>query len=252
MQNNTKKKIFRVIVLLLIVLLGAFLTFSLGQWQTRRAHEKQALEAQRQRAQTNEPLMLATSSIADVQSIQFRRVQLTGHFLPDAWIFLDNRQHQGRPAVSVVQAFEVYPHGFVIPIDRGFLLRNPSRPREIPVFPEISQTVTIEGVVLERFARTAELSGYMLAAPSNVHVEGRLWSNFDAQYFAKVYKQTEANFVVMQLSDLGDGLLRQEPQWSSEVGKHRGYAFQWYGLTLVLLVLGFLLLWREVRGKERN
>jgi surfeit locus 1 family protein len=240
----------RALILLFILILASMFTFSLGQWQTRRAQEKEVLEVRRKTAWQAEALTLTTPLSVNVQSIQFRRVQLKGRFLPDAWVFLDNRQYQGRPAVSVIQAFEVHPHGLVIPVDRGLLLRNPSRPRELPVFPEITQTVTIEGLALERFARTAELSGLMLAEPSEVHVQGHLWSNFDAQRFARLYGQTKTDFVVMQLSDPGDGLLHQPPQWSSDVGKHRGYAFQWYSLTLVLLGFGAFLLWREVF--ERN
>jgi len=55
------------------------------------------------------------------------------------------------------------------------------------------------------------------------------------------------NFVVQQYPGPQDGFVRIEPRWSSDVAKHRGYAFQWYSLTALLAVMSILLFWRARR-----
>jgi cytochrome oxidase assembly protein ShyY1 len=229
------------------------LTFNLGQWQTRRAAEKSALQTQREQALAQAVLRLTSAQLDDPAALRFRRVSLEGQFIDDAWVALDNRQIKGRPAVAIVQAFRVQPGGFVVAVDRGLLARDMSSPRSIPELPRSDQTVRIEGFVLERFARTAELWGLRVADASDVHRNGREWSNFHMTYFATEYAQQLqgadlGNFVVQQLSDSSDGLVRVEPQWSNDVGKHKGYAFQWYSLTALLAVWVGVLLWREMRS----
>lgn len=247
-----------------VLLLGAFalgtLTFNLGQWQTRRAEEKQALEIQREAALVADVLTPTSATLPDVSGFRFRRVRLQGAFIPGAWVALDNRLIAGRPAVSVVQAFRVHPAGFVVAVDRGLLPRNPADPRALPAVPEIDQTVTIEGFFLERFARTAELWGLRVADASQIHRNGREWSNFNASDFELEYREqlgrpspdapVLANYVVQQTGPSSEGFVRNPPQWSSDVSKHRGYAFQWYSLTVVLVIMVGVLVWRERKVVE--
>jgi cytochrome oxidase assembly protein ShyY1 len=237
--------------LLLLVALTAMLctlTFSLGQWQTRRALQKSDLETRREEAIKQAPLSLSSASVSDVGASQLRHLLLEGEFIADAWVALDNRQYKGTPAVSLIQAFRVQPGGFVVVVDRGLMLREPSAPRVLPQPPKMSGRVKIEGLLLERFPRSAELWGLRVSDASQIHRNGREWSNFDAKRFGTEYQLELGNFVVQQLSDNGDGLKRVPPQWASEVGKHQGYAFQWYSLTALLIVLSFLLCLKEWRS----
>ena len=241
------RPIRKLLLLVTLTVLMCLLTFNLGQWQTRRAQQKAELESRREEAVKQAPLTLTTSKVPDPQALQFRHVLLEGEFIPDAWVGLDNRQYKGAPALSLLHAFRVEPGGFVVVVDRGLLLRDPSAPRVLPQAPAIAGRVKIEGLMLERFPRAAELWGLTVKDASSIHRNGREWSNFDLNLFAQEYRLEAGNFVVQQLSDSGDGLKRVAPQWSSEVGKHQGYAFQWYSLTALLLVLSFFLCLKEWR-----
>jgi len=241
----------RLLLLIFLTAMMCTLTFNLGQWQTRRAEQKAALETRRQEAVKQAPLSVNAASVANVEQLQFRPLSLEGEFIADAWVALDNRQFKGAPAVSLLQAFRLSPSGAVVVVDRGLLLRNPSAPRVLPTPPEVTGRVKIEGLLLERFPRAAELWGLRVGDASTIHRNGREWSNFDIGLFASEYQLELGNFVVQQLSDSQDNLKRVPPQWSSEVGKHQGYAFQWYSLTLLLMALSFFLClkeWRSARG----
>jgi cytochrome oxidase assembly protein ShyY1 len=264
-SKNTAKLALAVVFFLLC----AVGTFQLGQWQTRRGDEKQALGAKLTLAQAQSPTMQIASSI-NLTEWAFRRVVLKGEFLPDSWVLLDNRQVQGHPAVQLIQAFRVLPEGFLVAVDRGFLLRNPSKPRDLPA--GIMELITssaapsLVGIVLPQFPRSAELWGLRVGSAERIHQEGRLWSNFDkAQFFASKSGPL-ANFVVQQLSDeesagnepsltentlppsaFREGvLIRVPPHFERQVLKHRGYAVQWYGITAALVLLTAVFVWRGV------
>lgn len=242
----------RTVVLLLAAGALATLTFNLGQWQSRRATEKEALETQRQAALDADELQLSSASVPDVQALRFRRVRLTGQFVPDAWVALDNRLINGRPAVSIIQAFRLQPDNDIVMVDRGLLLRDPAQPRVLPAFSEDAQTVTIQGFFLERFPRTAELWGLRVTDASQIHRNGREWSNFNVADFQREFASqlktsVSGDFVVQQSGADSSGFVRKAPEWTSDVSKHRGYAFQWYSLTIVLLVGVCVLLWRKRR-----
>lgn len=269
----------RLAILFVASLALGTLTFNLGQWQTRRAAEKQAMEEQRQAALNAEEFVPGSAVLPDPLEFRFRRVRLQGQFIPDAWVALDNRLVSGRPAVSIVQAFRVEPGNFVVMVDRGLLPRDPAAPRVLPAFRSDAQTVTIQGFFLERFPRTAELWGLRVADASQVHRNGREWSNFNAadfqrEFAGELHAAQIGNYVVQQAPDRGvispesemtlnargsaevkadaDGFFRLLPQWSSDVAKHRGYAFQWYSLTVLLAVMVVVLVLRQRREPDKD
>ncbi|MFN7834966.1 MAG: SURF1 family protein [Burkholderiaceae bacterium] len=232
----------------------ALLTAQLGFWQIRRAVFKESLLQQQQAAAF---LPALTGIGLRLQpSERFRPVRLAGRFLPDVWIMLDNRQAQGRPAVQVIQAFRAEPDGVTVAVDRGFLLRDPAQPRALPVMPEAwraPQPLRLSGRLLDGLPRAAELSGWFFGGRQGVQIDGRLWSNYDARRFAAGLPAPVADFVIQATGDglvVGDAAPAQ--RLSGEIAKHRGYAVQWFGLTMVLLVgTGWLVL-RDYVFKKRN
>lgn len=63
-----------------------------------------------------------------------------------------------------------------------------------------------------------------------------LWSRLDMARFADLLGSPLQPVVVLQTSDSGDGLVRQWPPPEDRVAMHRGYAFQWFGMAIALLV----------------
>src|SRR5471032_919465 len=82
------------VVMLLLVALG----ISLAQWQQRRAEEKLARAAKLETGNLAAPLLLTAALLppAEAQAIEFRRVSVTGHFVPAWTVYLDNRPYHGK------------------------------------------------------------------------------------------------------------------------------------------------------------
>lgn len=272
-MNKDRKKPGAVKLLFSLVLgFGlAFITWSLGNWQTGRAEQKAALHDKQAKALLAAPISPSDSTL-EVDNLSYRKVELHGRYLSNAVVYIDNRQVNGRPAVQVVQAFQPDGKGFVVPVDRGLLLRNPAEPRRAPEMPtevlpqadasgaESTGRVLIQGTLLPRFAQSAELRGMQLDDAHAIHREQsngfEVWSNFSAAEFGRLVGQPVSNFVVT-LQPVGlagdvapaakkvDGFYHAPVALPEQVAKHQGYAFQWYSMTLALIVLTLFFVYRE-------
>ncbi len=254
-----------------------YLTYSLGQWQTGRAQEKQTLVAEQARALASSPITPTTPTL-DLDNLSYRKIEVRGRFNSKALIYIDNRQVNGRPAVQVVQGFQPQGEQFLIPVDRGYLLRDPTDPRLAPKMPGDAlkdqnsdsgadglQDMLLTGTVLPRFAQAAELSGMALGDANEIHQAQsngmRVWSNFSAAEFAQLSDLPLSNFVVT-LQPVGQldggaevsqvqGFYHQAVPLQTQVAKHQGYAFQWYTMSAVLLLLtGFFVYKEFYKGRK--
>ncbi|PZO13638.1 MAG: hypothetical protein DCE87_12845 [Betaproteobacteria bacterium] len=257
--------------LLFTLLIGAglvWLTFSLGQWQTGRAQEKQTLFDAQARALAAEPVSPA-SALLDLDNLSYRKIELRGRFEAKALIYIDNRQVNGRPAVQVVQGFRPEGANFLIPVDRGLLLRNPAEPRLAPNMPagamRDGEMFNLQGTILPRFAQSAELRGIALGDAENIVMAQSngfdVWSNFSVNEFEKRTGEPVSNFVVTQQpvaqttgqqpqASIAGGFYHLAVPLQEQVAKHRGYAFQWFTMSAVLVLLTLFFVYREFFRSE--
>ena len=257
--------------LLFTLLIGAglvWLTFSLGQWQTGRAQEKQTLFDAQARALAAEPVSPASARL-DLDNLSYRKIELRGRFEAKALIYIDNRQVNGRPAVQVVQGFRPEGASFLIPVDRGLLLRNPAEPRLAPPMPteavQAGELFDLQGTILPRFAQSAELRGMALGEADDI-VKAQsngyeVWSNFSGNEFEKRTGQSVSNFVVTQQpvaqtagqqpqARMVGGFYHLAVPLQEQVAKHKGYAFQWFTMSAVLVLLTLFFVYREFFRSE--
>lgn len=266
-KSPSRKKLF---ISLMLGFSLVWLTFSLGQWQTGRAHQKQALADAQAQALAAAPITPG-APVIDLDNLSYRKIELKGRFDPKALIYIDNRQVNGRPAVQVVQGFQPEGGSFLVPVDRGLLLRNPANPRLAPQMPEevhqAGDVVTLSGTLLPRFAQSAELRGIKLGEVEAIHRETsngvEVWSNFSASEFEKLSGQQISNYVVtlQPVAQSGDtvaetrvvnGFYHTAVPLHEQVAKHRGYAFQWYTMSAVLVLLTLFFVYREFyRGSQK-
>ncbi|WP_275272152.1 SURF1 family protein [Limnobacter sp. P1] len=257
--------------LLFTLLIGAglvWLTFSLGQWQTGRAQEKQTLFDAQARALAAEPVSPASARL-DLDNLSYRKIELRGRFEAKALIYIDNRQINGRPAVQVVQGFRPEGASFLIPVDRGLLLRNPAEPRLAPNMPAEAmregEMFNLQGTILPRFAQSAELRGIALGDAENIVMAQsngfEVWSNFSVDEFEKRTGEPVSNFVVTQQpvaqtagqqpqASIAGGFYHLAVPLQEQVAKHRGYAFQWFTMSAVLVLLTLFFVYREFFRSE--
>jgi surfeit locus 1 family protein len=210
------------------------LTVSLGNWQLRRADEKQTLQSQYDAAWVAAPAPLVLAS--DLSALASRlpqRVSLNGEFVESATVYIDNRMVDGLAGFQVVSAMRVAPDAPLVLVDRGWAARDTSDRARLPAVRSVNGPVLIEGLAVAQLPRTLELGG--ATEPSL-----GIWQNLDYERFEKATGLPVARIVVQQTTNSADGLRRDRPRLDARVDRHRGYAVQWYslaGLTLVLAIV---------------
>ncbi len=205
------------------------LTFSLGRWQLGRAEYKQQLAAEMQ-ARLQEPALdnRALLKSGDLALDVHRRVQVQGRWLAERTVYLENRPMRGRPGFWVYTPLVLADSERVLLVQRGWIARDfQERTRLAPVD-------TPAGPVL--------LQGRLALAPGKLYEfkgddSGRIRQNLDLAQYRIETGLDLLGAVLIQTGAPSEGLQRDWDAPDLGLDKHRGYAFQWFGLCALLVGL---------------
>lgn len=216
-------------------------TASLGLWQLDRAAQKLALHAQINErggleAWSTPDLLGAADAMAGVH----RPVRLSGAWVPDRTVFLDNRQMNTRVGFFVVTPLRLEGSERVVLVQRGWVPRDFNDRSQVPAVPTPTGLVQLEGRLAPPPGKLYELGE---AAP------GPIRQNIDLPAFAKETGLSLLGVSVLQTDAAPDGLLREWPRAAINVQKHHGYAFQWFALCALA---GLLYLWFQILSPRRK
>lgn len=232
MQISFRFRIVPFIVSVILVVIG----LSLAQWQTRRAEEKQVLEnllLTRQSA----PVLRVEQVSSDTHDMVFRRVELRGHFATGWPVYLDNRPYQGRAGFYLLMPFKMANSASHVLVMRGWIPRDVADRTKLPVIATPDGETVIEGIVRDSVGQVMQLGQPDALRP------GAIVQNLTAQDWSAASGLAFSTLVVEETTVNDDGLIRDWPKPSVGIDKHRGYAFQWYGLAamaaLFFVVTGF-------------
>lgn len=227
----------------LAALAAALATASLGQWQLSRAAEKRAIhdriEQQRLRTELDNR---GYSELADPLAEVQRRVRLSGRWLPEHTVFLDNRPMQGRAGFYVLTPLVLdAPARGVLWVQRGWAPRDRVQPDRLPPVQTPEGTVQVQGRLAAAPSRMFELAsrapqqgeGKTASAPG----ESAIRHNLDIEAHAREHRLDVRPGVLLETGDPSQGLRRDWPEIASGVDKHYGYAFQWFGLSALVVLL---------------
>ena len=213
-------------LLTVAALLVAALTFSLGQWQLRRAAQKQALMAAIE-AQGNESILKATdlATFKNLQEAVHRRATLKGVWRAEHTVFLDNRQMNSKTGLVAVTPLELDGSGQVILVQRGWAQRNFADRGKLPDIQTPVGPVTVRGRIAPPPSKLYEFKGVDAA---------RIRQNIDIAGFSRETGLPLIAVSMVQTGPANEGLLRDWAAPNVGIDKHYGYAFQWFALcTLV-------------------
>ena len=231
---------------------GALLCARLGWWQLDRAQQK--VDLQQQIDQRGSQAALPQGDLARDQaqaSLQWQRtVQLRGRWLAKHTIYLDNRQMNGRPGFFVLTPLLLSP-GDAVVVQRGWL------PRDFQDRSRLTPVATPDGEVV--------LTGRIAPPPSKLFAMGStdtglIRQNLDLPAWSQELGLALRPVSVLQTdpddgankpaaSASSAGLLRQWPAPALGVGKHHGYAFQWFAFAA--LIAG-LYVWFQIIRPRRH
>ena len=230
-------------IVLLAAVLGAALTARLGVWQLDRAAQKVALQ-QAQEQQARLPALgaadLSSDAAADAAH-RHRAVVVEGRWMPDATVYLDNRAMNGHAGFFVVTPL-LLDDGRAVVVQRGWLPRDMADRTRIAPYRSAAGRLRVRGRIAPEASRLYELGA---AASSAVR------QNLDLAAYAREIRRPLLPLVIVQDDGDGDdGLLRQWPPPAVDVHKNYGYAFQWFGLSGLIVVL--YVWFRIIRPRRRG
>ena len=229
--------------LLLCCLLVLPLTLAAGFWQLRRAEEKRELLAVfAARAQQAPVTLTAVDPDADNR---YLRVSVSGKPDGQHQFLLDNRMRNGRAGYEVLTPVQLGDGTWVL-VNRGWLPRGPNR----TALPELAP-----------LPEQVSWIGYLHSGASRAPVLG---PEEPISGWPQVVQQPDIELLERRLGrDLFPYRVRLErspgfdTSWITTnlpPAQHQGYAVQWFGLSLALMVLGLFSnsnlseLWRGRRG----
>lgn len=226
----------------LVAFAAAAGTASLGMWQLSRAAQKlaiqQQIEQQRQRPELDNRGYAALSDpLAEVQ----RRVRLAGRWLPEHTVFLDNRSLQGRAGFFVLTPLELEaPARGVLWVQRGWAPRDLVQPTRLPPVATPEGRVEVTGRLATAPSRMFELASAKDGARDTAALplgSSPIAHNLDIAAHAREHRLDVRPGALLETGEASQGLRRDWPDIASGVDKHYGYAFQWFGLSALVLIL---------------
>lgn len=199
------------------------LTFSLGLWQLDRAAQKEHLSQLR----ANAPALV-----------------LSGRWLPQLTVYLDHRQMQGKQGFFVITPLLLKNGGYVL-VERGWIARNFLQRTELSPIETSHQPVTLQARTLPEFPEPLSFLG------QGEEPEWPIVQAVHVDHFQKALPSQTYQGRVQQIGASSEGLLRNWDEPSAGVEKHYGYAFQWFALCTLTLLLYVWFQWIK-KNKEQH
>ena len=216
-----------------------------GLWQYNKAQAKLALQTQLN-ARLTQPAevltdALITGKLVVPQDLRYRRVKFTGVYNTRYQVLLDNQVENTLAGYHVLTPMQVQGSKFYILVNRGWIAGVPDQVgvnRKLPTIDTPQGPQTIEGDIAIPAAKFFSLE----APPATEQKWQPVWQHLDMQRYAKSVPFDVQKFVVrLDAKSEAGGFMRNWPPPGENVNMHLGYAYQWFGFALTLLVIYIVL-----------
>ncbi len=218
-------------------------TLRLGVWQLDRAAQKTALQQERQQREDLPPIDAAdlARTAQGAQAQHHRRVTLGGRWLGPL-LYLDNQPLEGRIGFVAVAPL-LLGTGDAVLVQRGWAPRDPADRSRLPPMAMPDGPVTLAARVAPWPSRRFELG----EADS-----GAIRQNLDVAELTREWgvPLRPLSLLEQQAGRPDDGWVRRWPVPTPDIGKHHGYAFQWFALAA--LIIGLTLWYRLIRPRRED
>ena len=227
--------------LILLIFVSVFIgSLSLGIWQIDRGYNKKELENTFLERQS-QPVKEIKYNVF-LESDLYRNVVLEGKYLEKIF-FLDNKIHNGKPGLKVFSPFETTNNNLVL-VSRGWIeLEDRSK------LPTINTTKNV-----------LKLQGVLRPESQDFVLENEEMNNKNNPILLQTVNLSElSNFLgkplspyILELSELSESAFVKTWQpINLSSFRHFGYAVQWFGLAVVLIV-GYVFFLRKGEIKDNE
>ena len=232
MKSNWKASLTFFCLLLLVL--------SLGVWQIDRGYKKKELENTFLERQSQPVKEIKYNML--VNSDLYRNVVLEGKYL-DQIFLLDNKIHNGKPGVKVFSPFESINESLVL-VSRGWIEFEDRS--NLPMIKTERNALKIQGI-LRSESKDFILENDNMKKNTNPILVQTINLDELSNYLGKPLSP-----YILELSELSkSAFVKTWQPINLSSFRHFGYAVQWFGLGLVLIV-GYLFFLRKEGTKENE
>ncbi len=219
----------------LIFIIFFILFIKLGFWQIDRAEQKKIINTAYVERQKQPPIILNNESIQiQKKDIVWHQVTLSGEFLNDKNIILDNQVHKEKVGFLIYTPFKITDVNKIILINRGWYPLSSSR-NDIPQISPIYGSQLIEGEINQMpspgislgkvVTEKLDKSSYRIQR-MEYDVLSSLISKDLMTYVVKLKKPIfDKNHILDSSIPVPD------------YDKNYGYAFQWFAMAFTLFII---------------
>lgn len=192
------------------------------------------------------------TALASDRPLDYRWVEMAGHYLTDQTFLLDNRWHRRQSGVDVITPFKLAiqnqtaAQNQIILVNRGWIASSTLK-QHLPSL-RWTQLTTVENI-----------SGQLHRIPTRQFILGhnvlhaawpRRLQKIDRKSLDQQWQASVLPYVLRLSPNLPHGFLREWPvvQWQPQ--RHLAYAIQWFGLGLVLIIFYVLISRRPSRRRQ--
>jgi surfeit locus 1 family protein len=203
---------------------------SLGRWQLHRADEKKVLyDSFAAGAEATRSVVLATPLIA-----RYQHVQASGHYDESRQVLIDNMVNGEQAGYFVITPFALVGGGWVL-VNRGWVPLGASR--------AIRPTIPVDASLRQIRGRADHLpaAGIQMGTRAALRPPFPVVANFPthdevAQLLHETAWTPATDAILLDPTE-PDGYVRHWSAPGFPPLRHIGYAVQWFGLALALLVI---------------
>lgn len=230
----------------LATLVAMAIMLMLGQWQSSKATQKQSMQSAHDSRATQSAERI-TSVELDIEMMRYKKVVVRGHYETQFQILLDNRVEEERAGYHVITPFRIEGGERHILVNRGWIPLGSDR----TVIPKIE---TPDGIIdVTGIAMLPPSKLYELKQPESLESGWQIvWQNIDMERLRKAVPFSLQPLIIqLNPSDSG-GFVRNWPRQDDRVTTHMGYAFQWYGMAVMLALFYIFVNFKKVSEKLPN
>jgi surfeit locus 1 family protein len=229
-------------IAMIIIAVGTLL---LGNWQTRRAEERIAMQERLDRLATGVVQDVPEDPVSAPEWAQ-HRVIARGEFVSEGLILVDNRLYRGAAGYHVVMPLRLAGGRMHVLVNRGWVAAG-ARRDVLPPIPTPKGPVVIEGI-----ASIPNDNPYELAKSRQANAEsGPIRQNLVLDRVSEEQRLLLQPFVILQTGNAADAFVRDWPRPDARSDTNRAYALQWYAMSAVAVIMWVVLNLKKADDKSR-
>ena len=209
------------------------LLINLGLWQSDKADLKQAKQELFEKRVMEAPISIGSEPV-DLETIRYSRVVAQGIYEPEFQILLDNQVYKGQAGYYVFTPLRISGSSMRILVNRGWVPLGADR-NTLPVINTPLNEIEVIGYAHDPSGKFFELGKPADMKPGSWQ---KVWQNLDMKRYAlAVNFPLQSAVILLDPTSASGGFVREWPKPDFRIDVNRGYALQWYFMSIALVVI---------------